>query len=1080
MRHTRVTKRSRLTAELVSGLLFAIVAVPLGAQSPPTGVIETVAGAGCLPLHGTATSVLLDTTSGVAADKNGNVFVAGGTCILKIDSAGQLTVIAGTGVDAYRGEGGPATSAAIGILQLPSGLAADGLDNIFFSDLRNNVVLKVTAATGVINAVAGNGTAGYVDNVLATSAELNAPSGVAVDSSGNYFIVDGNNCLVRRVDAISKIMTTVAGTAAGAGTFSNCGFTGSTGPATGVQMSPVGIAVDSAGTLFIADQGNCLVWAVSGGNISVVAGTTNGAGTLANCDGTYGSPQPGDGGPATSAQLYPSNIALDAAGNLFIADLFNIREVFCADSAIQCKPPSGFSTGEIISVAGNGTYGFFGDGGPAASSILNLFTQGWGGVAVDAFGNLFIADSFNSRIREVFCTNSAITCTPPAGFHPGDITTLAGGGTGGDGGAATSATLDGTGGIAVDTSRNIFLAETDSRVRRIDAVSTTITTVAGNGIPGFSGDNGPATSAEFGPWPSSVTLDASGNLFIADTYNDTVREVFCVNSAIPCTPPAGLAAGDIVTVAGNTNQDFTGDGGLATNAALHYPTGLAVDAFGNLVIADSVNQRIREVFCVNSAIPCNPPAGLAAGDIITVAGNGTMGFSGDGGPATNAELNNPTTVVLDGFGNLFIADQGNFRIRRVDASTRLITTVAGNGVSGLSGDGGPATSAAINLCYFQSLAADGSGNLFIAARSTSNLAPQNNRVRRVDAVTAIITTVAGGGGPPDGLGDGLLATSAEFSFNFSVAVDNSGNLLIADRNDKRIREVQLFPAATLSSTSLTFAPQPVGVAGVPQSVTLTNQGDAALEVTTVLLSDPVNFIEQDNCLGTLSGGSKCTIMVTFNPSNAGPFSATITVSDNAVNNPQLIQLTGTGGGPAFILSSPASTSPINIPSAGQSGTAPITVTAGNGFTGTVNFTCTVSPINLVDPPTCSLQPASAMLTIATTTGKSTVMVSTTAAQTASFRPAGRPLGLDWPAGSSGGIFVACAFLLAVSARKRRGATLLLTLVLLAVTVAGSGCGGGPSSNTTTSGGTTAGPYTITVTGTSGNFVQTTTVLVNVQ
>jgi len=680
----------------------------------------------------------------------------------------------------------------------------------------------------------------------------------------------------------------------------------------------------------------------------------------------------------------------------------------------------------------------------------------------------------------VFCTNSAITCTPPAGFHPGDITTLAGGGTGGDGGTATSATLDGTGGVAVDTSRNVFFAETDSRVRRIDAVSTTITTVAGNGITGFSGDNGPATSAELGPWPSSVTLDALGNLFVTDTYNDVVRVVFCANSAIPCTPPAGLAAGDIATVAGNTNQSFAGDGGPATNAALHYPTGVAVDVSGNLFIADNVNQRIREVFCVNSAIPCNPPAGLAAGDIITVAGNGTMGFSGDGGPATNAELNNPTTVVLDGFGNLFIADQGNERIRRVDASTRLITTVAGNGVSGLSGDGGPATSAAINLCYYQSLAVDGSGNLFIAARSTSNLAPQNNRVRRIDAVTGIITSVAGGGSPPDGLGDGLLATSAEFSFNFSVAVDNSGHLLIADRNDKRIREVQLFPAATLSSTSLTFAPQPVGVASTPQSVTLTNQGDAALEVTGVLLSDPVNFIEQDNCLGTLSGGSKCTIMVTFTPSNAGPFSATITVSDNAVNNPQLIQLAGTGTGPAFVLSSPANTSPVNIASAGQSGTAPITVTAAKGFTGTVNFSCAVSPVNLVEPPTCSLQPTSAMLTSVTTTGKSTLTVNTTAAQTASFQPAGRPLGLDWLERGVAGIFAACAFLLAVPARKRQGATLLLTLWLLAVTVAGTGCGGGSSTHTTKTGGTTAGPYTITVTGTSGNSIQTTTVLVNVQ
>jgi trimeric autotransporter adhesin len=1059
---------------VLSGLLFATLAVPLGAQSPPTGVIETVAGSGCQSLNGAAASALFQVPSGVAVDKNGNVFVEDWTCILKINSAGQLTVVAGTGVADFLGDGGPATSAALDAISFPNGLAVDGSGNIFIADSSNNVVRQVTSATGVINTVAGNGTAGFVDNVPATSAELNLPLGVVVDSSGNYFIADANNCLVRRVDAISKIITTVAGTTAGAGTFSNCGFTGSTGPATSVQMSPIGIAVDSVGTVFIADQGDCVIWAVSGGNISVVAGTTNGAGTGANCNFS------GDGGPAVSAQVAPSNVAVDAAGNLFIADLFNIREVFCADSAIPCTPPAGFSTGEIISVAGDGNNGFSGDGGLATSASLDLYA--YGGVAVDGFGNLFIGDSFNFRIREVFCANSAIACTPPTGFNPGDITTRAGGGTGGDGGAATSATLDFPRSLAEDSSGNIFFGENDSRVRRIDAVTKTITTVAGNGIPGFSGDNGPATSAGVGILPASVTLDGSGNLFIADTNNQRIREVFCTNGAIQCAPPAGLSAGDITTVAGNGTGGFSGDGGLATNAELSLPSGVgcgggvAVDGSGNLLIADTSNQRIREVFCTDGEIHCTPPAGLAAGDITTVAGNGTAGFSGDGGLATNAELNTPCAVVVDGSGNLFLADAGNARVRRVNVSTGIITTVAGNGILGLSGDGGLATSAAISLTPFESLAVDGSDNLFIAVQGYVGVSP-TNRIRRVDAITGIITTVAGGGSPPDGLGDGLLATSADFTFHLSVAVDNSGHLLMADHADNRIREVQLFPAATLSSTTLSFAAQPVGVTSAPQSVTLTNNDAAALDVTGVMPSDPINFLEQDNCVGTLGGDSKCTIMVTFTPSNTGPFNATLTISDNAVNNPQLIQLTGTGA--EFVLSSPASTTPINIASAGQSGTAPITVTAGNGFAGTVNLTCIVSPLNLTDPPTCSLKPTSATLTSATTTGQSTVTVNTTAGQIASLQPAGRPLGLDWLAKGADGIFLACAFLLAVPARNRRGATLLLTLLLLAFTAVGIGCGGG-SSSTTTTGGTTVGPYTITVTGTSGNLVQTTTVLVNVQ
>jgi hypothetical protein len=1039
---------------------------------PPPGFIQTVAGTGCQSLNGAATSALLNIVSGVTVDKNGNVFATDFTCVVEINPAGQLKVVAGTGVGAYLGDGGPATSAALFSDGFPGGLAVDTSGNALFADGINNVVRQVTAATGLINTVAGNGTLGFVDNVPATSGELNLPLGVALDRSGNYFIVDANNCLIRRVDAVTKIITTVAGTTAGAGTGSNCGFTGSSGPATSVEMSPYGLAVDSAGTLFIADQGDCVIWAVSGGNISVLAGTTAGAGTGANCNFS------GDGGPATSAQVIPSNVAVDAAGNLFIADFFNIRKIFCADAAIPCTPPSGFSAGEIISVVGNGTFGFSGDGGPATSAALDL--QSAGGVAVDGFGNIFIGDSYNARLREVFCTNSAIACTPPTGFNPGDITTRAGGGTGGDGGAATSATLDFPRGLAEDTLGNIFFDENDSRVRRVDASTGIITTVAGNGIPGYSGDNGPATSAEIGIIPSSVTLDASGNLFVVDNANELIREVFCTNSAIPCAPPVGLAAGDISSVAGNGNAGFSGDAGPATSAELNLPTGLAnssgaaVDGSGNLLIADSSNQRIREVSCTNSAIPCTPPAGLAAGDISTVVGNGTAGFSGDGGPATSAELNSPCALAIDASGNLFIADFGNARVRRVDAKTGIITTVAGNGVSGLSGDDGPATSAAISFSPFESLAVDASGNLFIGVQGSIGVSPAN-RVRRVDAVTGIITTVAGGGSPPDGLGDGLLATSADFTFHLSVVVDNSGHLFLGDHGDNRIREVQLFPAAALSSAALAFAAQPVGIASAPQPVTLTNQGDAALDVTGVLLSDPVNFQEQDNCVGALGGSSKCTIMVTFTPSSTGPFNATITLSDNAVNNPQVIQLTGTGA--SFVLSSPASTTPVDIPSAGQPGMAPVTVTGGKGFKGTVNFTCTVSPLNLTDPPTCSLNPASATLTNATTTGQSTVMVNTTGGETAALRPANRPLGLDGPARGVGSIFVACVFLLMVPARKRRRATLALTL-LLAVTAMGIACGGG--SSTTTTGGTAAGPYTVTVTGTSGNIVQSTTVLVIVQ
>jgi sugar lactone lactonase YvrE len=224
------------------------------------------------------------------------------------------------------------------------------------------------------------------------------------------------------------------------------------------------------------------------------------------------------------------------------------------------------------------------------------------------------------------------------------------------------------------------------------STSGTITTFAGNGTQGFSGDGGPATSAGLS-YPGGVAVDAAGNLYIADTSNHRVRKV--------------STSGTITTVAGNGTFGFSGDDGPATNATLSYPTEVAVDAVGNLYIADTGNLRVRKV--------------SASGTITTVAGNGIYGFSGDGGPATNASLVIPRGVAVDAVGNLYIADYGNSRVRKV-SSWGTITTVAGNGSPGFSGDGGPATSAALG--YPRGVAVDAAGNLYIADTD-------NNRVRKV-------------------------------------------------------------------------------------------------------------------------------------------------------------------------------------------------------------------------------------------------------------------------------------------------------------------------------------------------------------
>jgi sugar lactone lactonase YvrE len=367
------------------------------------------------------------------------------------------------------------------------------------------------------------------------------------------------------------------------------------------------------------------------------------------------------------------------------------------------------------------------------------------GVAADGFGNLFIV---SQSLHRVFKVDAGGTLTVAAGTGLQGFS--------GDGGPATSASLSLPFGVAVDGTGNLFIADTSNRrIRKVDP-SGTITTVAGNSLCCFSGDGGPATSALL-RFPGGVAVDGIGNLFIADSGNARVLKVD--------------SSGIITTVAGNGSFGFSGDGGPATNALLFNPLGVAVDGAGNLFIADTSNRRIRKVD--------------SSGTITTVAGNGSDGFSGDGGPATSASLADPWGVALGGAGNLFIADRDNRRIRRVDSSG-IITTVAGNGLSGFSGDGGLATSASLNFPV--DVAVDGAGNLFIADTN-------NSRIRKVDS-NGIITTVAGNGSFGFS-GDGGLATNASLATPLGVAVDAAGALFIAEVNNNRIRRVIFDPITLL-------------------------------------------------------------------------------------------------------------------------------------------------------------------------------------------------------------------------------------------------------------------------------------------
>lgn len=339
----------------------------------------------------------------------------------------------------------------------------------------------------------------------------------------------------------------------------------------------------------------------------------------------------------------------------------------------------------INTFAGNGTQGYFGDGGQATAAELAYPL----GVAFDNTGNFYIAD-LNSCIRKVSAS--------------GIITTVVGNGVvgySGDGGQATAAEVNYPADVVVDPAGNIYVADNGNNVIRKVNTSGIITTIAGNGYPSYSGDGGQATAAELNS-PGGIVLDATGNIYVVDSWNNRIRKI--------------NTSGIITTVAGNGIAGYSGDGGQATAAEIDTAVGVAIDTYGNLYIGDYKNNCIRKI--------------TASGIISTFAGNGIAGFSGDGGAATSAELNKPAAIAFDASGNAFITDSYNERIRKVNTSG-IISTLAGNGTVGYSGDGGPAISAELNNP--ENIVCDASSNIYFSDVI-------NNVVRVINTLTAVTET----------------------------------------------------------------------------------------------------------------------------------------------------------------------------------------------------------------------------------------------------------------------------------------------------------------------------------------------------
>jgi len=672
-----------------------------------TGLITTLAGtnsSGFAGDGGLATSAILNQPWGVAVDGVGNIFIGdyGNNRIRRIDTSGVITTIAGTNGSGFLGDGGAATKAQ---LFSPRGVAVDNYGYILIADAANNRIRQVDPA-GIITTVAGNGLTSFSgDGGVPTNASLAAPYGVAWESAGSLLIADNSHSRIRRVT-----LGRVPGLPLNSVTTNNAGNYQVivTSPAGSVTSSVVALTVVSVPS--IVTQPQSLI--ASNGTAANVSVTASGTGPLGYQ--WYQNNVPVTGG--TNAGLTLPAVSAAQAGNYYCIVTNNYGTAMSSQVTLTVLVPpsiitqptnqalvSGNNTTFSVAVAGTGPFtyqwqlngtnlpnqnniitrvagvstqsGFGGDGGWATNATLSSVS----GVRLDFAGNVIIADQRNNRVRRVD-TNGILTTI--AGIGPNGSS----GSFAGDGGAATNANLNmfavnTPSGVALDATGNLYIADTsNNRIRRVDT-NGIISTIAGTNSSGYSGDGGLAVVAKLSA-PAGVAVDAAGNVFFADAGNNRIRKV-------------GLN-GIISTVAGTNVAGYFGDLGPATNAKLSSPYGIALDTNGNLFIADKGNQRIRKVD--------------SNGIISTLAGTGTAGYGGDNSFATNALLNQPYGVAVGPYGEILIADYGNNRVRLVTVDG-MISTVAGTGASGYSGDGGSATNAALNNPT--SIGTDQYGNVYV-------------------------------------------------------------------------------------------------------------------------------------------------------------------------------------------------------------------------------------------------------------------------------------------------------------------------------------------------------------------------------
>jgi hypothetical protein len=674
-------------------------------QVTPAGVVTTLAGTVGIKGHldGTGSAAQFSSPIGLSVDSSGNVYVAdaGNNTIRKISSGGAAYTTYSGVVTTFAGSVGNVGYAdgtgSAAQFNNPAGLTLDSQGNLYVADAGNNTIRKVTSA-GVVTTVAGSPTdrSNLGRNGRIILARFNAPNGIAVDSSNNIYVADTGNSEIRLITA-AGVVSTLAGSA---------GFRGLTdGVGSSAQFNiPEDLVLDSAGNLYVADTYNDAIRKVTpSGQVTTLAGLT---GNLGSADGVN-----------SQAQFNaPMGTAVDVSGNVYVADTNNstIRKIA--------------ASGGVTTVAGTATAAGSTDGTGTAAMFNRME-----GAAVDSAGNIYVADSGNNTIRMI----------TPAGV----VSTLAGM-------AGTTGSTDGTGtavrfvfptGIIADNSGSVYVADAvNNTIRKI--TSGVVTTLAGSA--GFTGSaDGTGTAALFS-LPSDVGVDSSGNVYVADTNNSTIRKV--------------TSTGVVTTLAGTSGVKGYLDG-IGTAAQFNAPSGLSVDSSGNVYVADTNNNTIR---AINSA-----------GVVTTLAGS-PNGIGYADGTGTAVRFNLPHHPALDSAGNLYVADTGNNVIRKVTPAG-VVTTLAGTWFAGSKGDSdGIGTAARFNEP--QGVAVDSSGNIYVGDTF-------NGTVRKIapdGAVSTLAGSIAGFGGSADGKGSAAL-----FYLPLGVAADSSSNVYVADAYNSTVRKI---------------------------------------------------------------------------------------------------------------------------------------------------------------------------------------------------------------------------------------------------------------------------------------------------